>query len=324
MKALIMQKSVAILLTMDFPVDRLKAMQSFVRVMRSGNFSTAARQLGVSRALISRHIIALEQHLGFPLLSRSTRNVAPTDAAHTYLAFCERVLRELEREQEFGQYREKAASTVKIVGPKSFSTLKLGDAILALTKAQPQLRISLSLEDFSFRPNEFMEKGYDIAICISSINDSALISRRIATLEWLLCAAPDYIRRHGRPQNPHDLKHHACLAHLNLEANDRVWRFDSNGKLISVKIDGPFRSNSALLLREATLRSLGIALLPRYAVSADIASGALVPLLRRHRPPSRPLATVYPRSLAGSAKVKTVNAWLIRWFKARDPNAGQT
>jgi DNA-binding transcriptional LysR family regulator len=302
-------------------MDRLKAMQSFVRVMRSGNFSTAARQLGVSRALISRHIIALERHLGFSLLSRSTRNVVPTEAARTYLAFCERVLRELEREQEFGHYREKAASAVKIVGPKSFGTLKLADAILALTEAEPQLRTSLSLEDFSFRPNEFMEKGYDIAICISSINDSTLISRRIATLDWILCAAPGYIRRHGRPQNPHDLKHHACLAHLNLEPNDRVWRFENEGKRVSVKIDGPFQSNSAVLLREAALRGLGIAVLPRYAVSGDIASGALVPLLRRHRLPSRPLASVYPRSLAGSAKVKTVNAWLIRWFKEHDPNS---
>lgn len=301
-------------------MDRLKAMQSFVRVMRAGNFSTAARQLGVSRALISRHIIALEQHLGFPLLSRSTRNVAPTEAAHSYLEFCEGVLREMEREQEFGHYREKTATTVKMVGPKSFGTLKLADAILALAKAEPQLQLSLSLEDFSFRANEFMEKGYDIAICISSINDSALISRRIATLEWLVCAAPDYIRRHGRPNHPQDLKHHACLAHLNLEPNDRLWRFESDGKRLSVKIDGPFQSNSAVLLREATLRGLGIAILPRYAVAADVAAGRLTPLLRRHRLGSRPLAAVYPRSLARSSKVKTVNSWLMRWFREHDPN----
>lgn len=303
-------------------MDRLKAMQSFVRVMRAGNYSMAARQLGVSRALISRQIMSLEQHLGFPLLSRSTRNVVPTEAAHSYLGFCERILRELEREQDFGRFREKSAVTLKMVGPKSFGTLKLADAVLAFAESKPQFHVFLSLEDFSFRPNEFMEKGYDIAICISSINDSALISRRIAMLEWLLCASPDYIRRHGRPSDPHDLKNHACLAHLNLQLNDRIWRLEGDGKRVSVKIDGPFHSNSAILLREAALRGLGIAALPRYAVAADLASGALVPLLRRYRLPSRPLAAVYPRSAVGSIKIKTINSWLLRWFREHNPNSG--
>jgi DNA-binding transcriptional LysR family regulator len=302
-------------------MDRLKAMQSFMRVMHAGNLSMAARQLGVSRALISRQIIALEQHLGFSLLSRSTRNVAPTDAAQTYLAFCERVFRELDGEQDFSRFRERSASTIKLVAPKSFGTLKLASAVLAFAKAKPQFAISVSLEDFSFRTNEFMERGFDIAICVSSIKDSALISRRVTSLEWVLCAAPDYVRRHGTPHSPLDLKRHACLAHLNLDLNDRVWRLDGNGKRASVRIDGPFQSNSAILLREATLQALGIAILPRYAVAADIASGALVPLLPRYRLPSRPLCAVYPRSLAGSPKIKAINAWLMRWFREHDPNS---
>jgi DNA-binding transcriptional LysR family regulator len=301
-------------------MDRLKAMQSFVRVMRAGNLSMAARQLGVSRALISRQIIALEHHLGFSLLSRSTRNVVPTEAAHTYLEFCERVFQELEREQDFSRFRERSASAIKMVAPKSFGTLKLADAVLAFAQAKPQFAVSVSLEDFSFRPNEFMERGHDIAICLSSISDSALISRRISSLEWMICAAPDYLRRHGTPQRPDDLKHHACLAHLNLDLNDRVWRFDGGGRRMSVKIDGPFQSNSAILLREAALRGLGIAILPRYAVTADISSGALAPLLVRYRLPSRPASAVYPRSLVSSAKIKAINTWLIRWFKEHDPN----
>lgn len=301
-------------------MDRLNAMHSFVRVMHAGNFSTAARQLGVSRALISRHIMALERHLGFPLLSRSTRNVVPTEEANTYLKFCERIFRELEREQDFARFRDKTASALKIVAPKTFGSLKLADAILDFAEAEPRFQVALSLEDFSFRPNEFIEKGYDVAICISSINDSALISRRIGTLEWVLCATPDYVRRHGRPQSPMDLKDHACLAHLNLEVNDRIWRFERDAERTSVKIDGPFRSNSGLLLRKAALRSFGVAILPRYAIAADLASGALIPLLRRYRLPPRPVAAVYPRSLAKLAKIKAVVPWLIRWFKEHDPN----
>ncbi len=305
-------------------MDRLKAMHSFARVMHAGNFSTAARQLGVSRALISRHIIELERHLGFALLARSTRNVVPTDEAAAYLAFCERVFRELEREQDFVHYRDRNASTLKIVAPKSFGTLKLTDAVLDFTEADPRFHVSLSLEDFSFRPNEFTEKGYDIAICISSIRDTALISRRIGALDWVLCAAPDYLRRHGRPQHPADLKNHSCLVHLNFEINDSIWRFERNGERHAVKIDGPFRSNSGIALRRAALRGLGIALLPRYAIAVDLAAGDLVPLLRRYRVPPRPLAAIYPRSLAGLPKIKTFLPWLIRWFRNHDPNDGCT
>jgi DNA-binding transcriptional LysR family regulator len=301
-------------------VDRLKAMHSFARVMHAGNFSTAARQLGVSRALISRHIIELERHLGFALLSRSTRNVVPTNEAHDYLKFCERVFRELEREQDFVHYRDKSASVLKIVAPKSFGELKLADAVFAFAEEEPRFQVSLSLEDFSFRSNEFLEKGYDIAICISFISDSALISRRIASLDWMLCATPDYVRRHGRPQSPAELKNHLCLAHLNAEANDSVWRFEKDGKSTSIKIDGPFRSNSGIVLRQAALRSLGIAILPRYAIAADLASGALVQLLRRHRLAPRPLSAVYPRSMAGLPKIKTFVPWLTRWFREHDLN----
>lgn len=295
-------------------------MHSFVRVMHAGNFSTAARQLGVSRALISRHIIELERHVGFTLLSRSTRNVVPTDEAHAYLKFCERVFRELEREQDFVRYRDKNASVLKIVAPKSFGELKLADAILDFAEAEPRFQVSLSLEDFSFRPYEFIEKGYDIAICISAIRDSTLISRRIAGLDWVLCATPNYVRRHGAPQNPADLKNHPCLAHLNLELNDRIWRFGKDAERSSIKIDGPFRSNSGIVLRNAALRSLGIAILPRYAIAADLASGSLIPLLRRHHLQPRPLSAVYPRSLAGLPKIKTLVSWLSRWFRENDPN----
>jgi DNA-binding transcriptional LysR family regulator len=302
-------------------MDRLKAMQSFVRVMHAGNFSAAARQLGVSRALISRRILELERHLGFALLQRSTRNVVPTEEAGPYLKFCERVFREIEREQDFVRYRDKSASALKLVAPKSFGTLKLADALLAFTATEPRFQVSLSLEDLSF-PNELTEKGYDIAISIGAIKDSGLISRRLGLLDWVPCASPDYIRRRGRPQHPAELKQHACLAYLNLELNDSIWRFERDGARQSIKISGPFSSNSGIVLRNAVLQGLGIAVLPRYAIAADLAAGALVPLLRSYRVPPRPLLAIYPRSLSRLPKLKTFLPWLGRWFRDHDPNGG--
>lgn len=302
-------------------MDRLRTMQSFVRVMHAGSFTVAAHQLGISRALVSRHIIDLERHLGTRLLNRSTRNLTPTEAAAGYLTFCERILGEIESgERSFTQTKNKPIETLKVVGPKSFGTMNLADAILAFAETQPHVRVSLVLEDFSFRPYAFVEKGYDLALCLASIRDSALIARTLVSLDWVLCASPDYLARHGRPKTPADLKRHACLAHMNLEINDRIWQFTRNQVRQAVKIDGPVLSNSALVLRKAALRSLGIAILPRYCVAADLGAGRLVALLSSHKLPRRPLLAVYPRAIKVSPTINSFATFLARWFQQADPN----
>ena len=304
-------------------MDRLRTMQSFVRVMRSGSFTIAARQLGVSRALVSRHIIDLERHLGIRLLNRSTRNLVPTDEAASYLQFCEQILSDLEKgERSFVGNHDKPVETLKIVAPKSLGTMNLADAILDFAQAEQRIRVSLVLEDFSFRPYEFVEKGYDLALCIATIRDSALMARKIGLLDWVLCASPDYILRHGRPKTPADLKQHSCLAHMNLDLNDSVWQFSRNQVRRSIKVEGQLQSNSALVLRKAALRSLGISILPRYCVAADLAAGTLIPVLANYKLPQRPLQAVYPRAITASRKTKAFVTFLSRWFQQSNPNYG--
>jgi DNA-binding transcriptional LysR family regulator len=302
-------------------MDRLRTMRSFVRVMRSRSFTVAARQLGISRALVSRHIIDLEQHLGIRLLSRSTRSLTPTDEAASYLAFCERILDEIEKgERSFVQTRDKQVETLKVAGPKSFGTMNLADAIIEFAEREPHIRVALVLEDFSFRPSEFVERGYDVGLCIAAVRDSTLLSRTIASLDWMLCASPDYVARHGKPRTPADLKRHSCLVHMNLSLNDRIWQFSRNQLRRSVKIDGRLLSNSALVLRKAALRSFGIAILPRYCVAADLAAGSLVALLPNYKLPGRPLLAVYPRAITTSRKISTFVNFLSRWFQQSNPN----
>jgi DNA-binding transcriptional LysR family regulator len=306
-------------------MDRLRTMRSFVRVMRSGSFTTAARQLGVSRALVSRHIIDLERHLGMRLLNRSTRSLTPTEEAASYLAFCEQILGELEKgERSFVQTKDKPVETVKVVAPKSFGSENLADAVLDFAESQRHIRVSLMLEDFSFRPYEFVEKGYDLALCLAAVRDSTLMSRSIVSLDWALCASPDYIMRHGKPKTPADLKSHYCLVHMNLDLNDRIWQFSRNKVRRSVKIEGHLLSNSALVLRKAALRSFGVAILPRYCVAADLAAGRLVTLLPNYKLPPRPLLAVYPRAIMVSRKINTFIAFLSRWFQQSNPNYGSS
>jgi DNA-binding transcriptional LysR family regulator len=308
-------------------MDRFRTMESFVRVVRSGSFTIAANQLGLSRALLSRHVSGLEARLGVRLLNRSTRSLNLTDEGRSYLEFCEQVFGQIESsERAIVRTRTEPVGTLKIAAPKSFGTLHLADAIVDFAKLHPRLNVSLILDDVSFRrPYDFVERGLDLALRISSLPNSSVIEREIAPLDWVVCAAPDYLTRVGKPAAPAELADHDCLVHLNVTANDRIWRFEgkrSGGarRSLSVKVNGSFFSNSALALRKAALAGLGIAMLPRYSVADDLAVGSLVTLLPRHRVAQRPLLAVYPRAGEVPQKVEIFVEFLTNWVNSHEIN----
>jgi DNA-binding transcriptional LysR family regulator len=152
-----------------------------------------------------------------------------------------------------------------------------------------------------------------VGIRISSIRDSSLIARKIGTVKSVLCASPNYLKRHGYPKSVGDLAAHACLAHLSLAPNDRVWTLQGPKGTRSVDIGGPFFSDSALALRAAALAGAGVALLPEYCIRDDLAEGALIRLLPQFMPAPRPILAVRPRSMYRTDKVQ-----LFRWFKQHD------
>jgi len=296
-------------------------MESFVRVARSGSFTIAANQLGLSRALVSRHVGNLEARLAVRLLNRSTRSLNLTEEGRSYLEFCEQVFRQIETsERAIVRTRTEPVGTFKLVAPKSFGTLHLADAIIDFAMAQPRLRVSLILEDVSFRSYDFVERGLDLALRISSLRNASVIERPIAALDWVLCVSPEYLVRAGRPATPADLAGHVCLVHINVTAHDRIWRFEGPKGGVSVKVVGGFFSNSALALRKAALAGLGISLLPRYCVADDLAAGTLVTLLPRYRIATRPLLAVYPRAAAIPQKVELFVDFLKGWIAAREVN----
>jgi DNA-binding transcriptional LysR family regulator len=300
-------------------VDHLQTIQTFVRVARTGSFTAAASQLGLSRALASRHVADLESRLGARLLNRSTRCVSVTEEGNIYLGKCERILNDLESlESSIASDRGAPKGAIKVHAPKSFGAVVLADAVVAFTKAHPTIRVSLILGDFTFRPYDFIEYGFDIGIRISAIRDSSLIARKIGTVDSVLCASPAYLKRHGPPKSVADLAGHACLAHLNLSPQDRVWTFQGSKGTRSVHINGMFYSNSALALRTAVLAGAGIAVLPTYCVRRDLAEGALVRLLPQFKPASRPVLAVRPRSLYRTDKMQLFVDFLVRWFKRGD------
>ena len=307
-------------------MDRFRTMESFVRVVRAGSFTIAANQLGLSRALVSRHIGELETRLGVRLLNRTTRSLSVTDEGRAYLDFCEQMFRQIDvSEHALGHARSEPAGPLKVAVPKSFGTVHMADAVVDFAKVQPRLRVTLILEDVSFRRGyDFVERGIDLAVRISSLQNASVIEHEIGSIEWIVCASPDYLAQAGRPAKPADLSDHACLVHVNVAANDHIWRFEGpKGAVkgaVAVKVSSVFASNSALALRKAARAGLGITLVPRYSVAEDLASGMLVALLPRHRIAPRPLFAVHPRAASAPQKVQVLVDFLRDWVAARDVN----
>lgn len=296
-------------------MDRFKTMDSFVRVATAGSFSAAAKQLGMSRALVSLHVTDLEKRLGVRLLNRTTRSLTLTTAGSNYLEFCRDLLAGIsEKESSIAQLQKQPRGSLKVTAPKSFGTLYLSDAVVSFSARYPSIEVSLILEDYSFRAYDFVDQGLDVAVRLGDLPDSTLIARKIATLQWVVCASPKYLARHGAPKIPADLGKHPCLAHVNLDPNDRAWRLHDAAHLITVKISGAFSSNSALVLRKAALAGLGIGYLPLYCIEDDLKHGTLRRLLPRYSPPQRPIYVVYPPAAQVPERVRTFIDFLADWF----------
>lgn len=305
-------------------MDRFRTMESFVRVVRAGSFTTAASQLGLSRALVSRHVGELETRLGVRLLNRSTRSLSLTDEGASYLDFCERVFRDIEsNERAMVRTKLEPAGTLKVLAPKSFGTAHLSDAVIAFAKMQPRLRVSLLLENTPYRGTyDFSERGLDVVLCFSTMRGSSLVEQEIATLSWMACASPEYLARAGEPQTPADLSEHACLVHVDTAPNDSIWRFEGPKGPVPVKVRGAFFSNSAAALSKAATAGLGVTVIPGYAVRDHIADGTLVPILPRYRVLPRPLLAVYPRTPSVPRKLLAFVEFLKVWMAERALDSG--
>ena len=268
----------------------------------------------MSRALVSLHVTDLEKRLGVRLLNRTTRSLTLTEAGASYLEYCQRMLAEMnEQESSITQLQKEPRGSLKVAAPKSFGTLYLADAVVSFSARYPTFSWSLILEDYSFRAYDFVEQGLDVAVRLGDLPDSTLVARKIATLQWMVCASPKYLAQHGEPKTPADLGKHTCLAHVNLDPNDRSWRLHSSDHVISVKISGAFSSNSALVLRKAALAGLGIGYLPLYCIEEDLKTGALRQgLLTNYSPPQRPsTSSIRRRRKFPSACAPSSNSWRI-------------
>jgi DNA-binding transcriptional LysR family regulator len=296
-------------------MDLLKTMQSYVRVVRTGSFAAAADQLNVSRAIVSKHIQNLETHLSARLLNRSTRSLSLTEIGKSYYDFCVRILMQIEEKRaSVAGLQTQPRGSIVVMAPKSFGNMFVGAAVADFVITYPQINVTLLLQDGSSTSRDLIQKGVDLAIRISPVADTSMIAKQIGALRWIACAAPSYLAAHGEPRTLDDLAAHKCLVHLK-SAPDCVWTFDGPAGRTGVKVIPSFAANSSLALRSAAIRGIGIAMLPLYSISADLASGDLVEVLPDFQGPERPIIALYPHRPLLLTKVRLLTDFLAKRFK---------
>lgn len=291
---------------------QLGAMAVFARVIEAESFSSAARELGLSKSAVSKQIARLEDELGVRLLNRTTRRLSLTEAGTAFYEGCRRVVAEAEAaELAVTQLAAAPRGRLKVNAPMSFGVREVGPALPEFMACYPELSVELVLND---RVVDLVEEGFDIAVRIARLGDSSLIARRLAPCRHVLCAAPDYLAVRGTPRSVEDLKEHDCLQY-SYQHSGEAWHLSGPGGEQQVRVRGRLRVNNGDALLTAALGGLGVALLPSFICGDDLRAGRLVHLLAEWGGPAETAVyAVYPASRNLSPKVRVLVDFLAARF----------
>lgn len=290
----------------------LSRIRAFVQVFDAGGFSSAARQHGRSKALLSKYVTDLEDYLGVRLMNRTTRKLSLTEAGEAYYREASQLIQQLDDlDASISDQTTAPRGLLRVSAPRNFGERTLAPAIFAFMIKHPEVTLDLRLED---RYVDLVDEGIDVALRISTLQDSSLIARKIADMHLVVAGSPDLLARYGVPRTAEALRNLPCIVDTNLQGQAN-WRFEEGGKTVSVHVSGPVRVNSPLAAMEAAMVGLGFAALPSYLAEPAVAAGKLVPVLQSSIPDGQTLQAVYPhrRHLAG--KVRALIDHLVAWFE---------
>ncbi|MEO0980385.1 MAG: LysR family transcriptional regulator [Pseudomonadota bacterium] len=291
-------------------MDAITRMRCFIQVVDSNGFSAAAREMGRSKALVSKYVGELEDELGVRLLNRTTRQVSLTEVGEAYYKEAAEILQRIDDLQASVQSsHQEVRGRLRVSAPRSMGDDMLNKPMMQFLAQYPDIRLDLRLED---RFVDLVEEGFDLAIRVTQLEDSSLIARKIAPFRTVVCATADVIKKHGAPKVPADLSARPCIIDTNYRYKQN-WAFEANGERLSVSVNGPLEVNSASAAREAALADLGFLRTPLFFVADDVREGDLVVLLEEFEEPQRGIYAVYPHRRHLSAKVRAFVDFLVAW-----------
>ncbi|HYN46207.1 MAG TPA: LysR family transcriptional regulator [Allosphingosinicella sp.] len=280
---------------------------AFVRVVETGSFARAAERMGASKPALSRRVARLEGQLGARLLTRSARGAQPTAVGQAYYERASAILADLEAAQEVvAEAVTQIAGPIRLSAPLSFGISYLAPALADFATLHPGVELDIEFED---RAVDLVGGGYDLAVRIGRLADSALIARRIAPVRKHVIASPAYLDAHGRPARPADLAGHAILVYGNEQ-----WRFRAGERWETVRVTARMRANNGEMLRAAAVAGLGICMLPTFIAAPALEAGSLEVILRDFAVEEGALHAVMPPGRAATARVRALVDFLVERF----------
>ena len=298
---------------------QLEDLRLFCVVARNRSFAATARELGVSKAVVSKRIAVLEGAVQEILFHRTTRNVSLTAQGEIVHQWAQRILEDVELMGE-AISREKAAPSglLRICSSTGFGRSRLAPALSELARQFPQLEIQVELFD---RPVDLVDEGFQLDIRIGQVREGNVIKRRIARNRRVLCASPAYLERFGAPQSLEDLQAHRCIPIRERDQDFGRWELDGPDGLVAIKVSGPLSANNGEIVRQWAIDGHGIILRSTWDICREIEAGVLVPVLPQYFQQADVWA-VYPSRLSVSAKVKVCVEFLEQWFEQTGMNEG--
>jgi DNA-binding transcriptional LysR family regulator len=297
-------------------MDRFKLMATYETVVRLGGYTPAAKELGVTRAMVSKRILELERVLNVKLLNRTTQRIGATAAGVDYYNSCVAVLADVRTiEERLMARRRDVRGELRVLSSKTIGEIILAPILARFCSDYPGIRPHLALRDLGSDEHDLISRGFDLSVRPQRVNIASLVSKPIMRLPRILVASPAYIERNGAPAYPSELEHHNCFAPRGETRSD--WEFQGRDGRITAHVSGTIQSRSNAFIRHAALCGLGIALVGEYVVESDIKAGRLMRVLDGYALSERMLHVLYQKDRYQPLRARLFIDYLSEQVKER-------
>jgi DNA-binding transcriptional LysR family regulator len=299
----------------------VETLRTFVEVMQRGSFAAVARERNVDPSSISRTVASLESQLGVRLFQRTTRNLTPTDAALAYFEQVEPLVAQLDQAALIAEDSgDTPRGTLRLTAPVTFAQVNLVPLLPEFAKRYPELSFELLLTDKFL---DLVEDRVDLAVRLGRLTESSLIAHRLCDMIYVVAASPDYLRRCGQLKTPAELEQHECLRYPIVGYQSR-WRFRAeSGVVTEVPVHGRVTASNGVALRQCAVAGMGVLMLPRWNIAAELRAGTLVELFPDYRATASEFDTaawmLYPSRSYLPLKVRLFADFLKEKFKHGAP-----
>ncbi|MFH4462071.1 LysR family transcriptional regulator [Vibrio diabolicus] len=288
----------------------------FYYLIEQGSFSAAARHMSLTKSVVSKRIAKLEQELGVQLLYRTTRTLTLTEAGRAFFTHAKAVYQAVATaEESIVGLGKNLSGNIKVSVPTISGELILPQVINEFNQKYPDINIDMDLDN---RFVDIVNERFDLAIRTGVLPDSSLIARKLVDANWIVCASPQYLAKHGIPKQPQALDKHNCLVYSYQETGAREWAFKEGDEVYQITVDGNLCTNNSSVLRNVALLGQGIIYVPRVLVYEDLKQGSLIQLFKDETAKCLGIYAVYPYTRQQPEKIKIFIDHLYTSFQSQN------